>query len=413
MQEQSLTALNRPITCVSTYQSSLSITCNNAIEFCFQSEFGDALGWKEFRKKLLESSDIEERFLSERWVANHYRWIVWKQASLERKFPHVCKGEYLNPRSVLEQLKKRYKREVGDGARSALRLVLEGDSPPNLLMVLVVNSVIKIENGSADKTLKKENEIAPQQSGSTTYSIQMELSDGWYCIRAMFDNSVANLLENNVLQVGMKIAVQQSQLVNWTSGINPLDCACNNVHDFSSGNSDPKLLISKNSSRITAWDMKLGFQRRKFFTMDLSTFDPLGGVTGCVEVLVERVYPMVYVERHEDGTSTFRSETGERHAQENFERRISSLAMNQNSSINGGNSASIGGVMHKRNVNPIFQADVIDAKNGMRHSASITFWKASEELRTKLMETRRWRFFGLIPSNRGSDNDESLALSIS
>ena len=27
--------------------------------------------------------------------------------------------------------------------------------------------------------------------------------------------------------------------------------------------------------------------------------------------------------------------------------------------------------MHKRNVNPIFQADVIDAKNGMRHSASI------------------------------------------
>ena len=70
--------------------------------------------------------------------------------------------------------------------------------------------------------------------------------------------------------------------------------------------------------------------------MDLSTFDPLGGVTGCVEVLVERVYPMVYVERHEDGTSTFRSETGERHAQENFERRISSLAMNQNSSINGG-----------------------------------------------------------------------------
>ena len=61
--------------------------------------------------------------------------------------------------------------------------------------------------------------------------------------------------------------------------------------------------------------------------------------------------------------------------------------------------------MHKRNVNPIFQADVIDAKNGVRHSASITFWKASEELRTKLMETRRWRFFGLIPSNRGSDND--------
>ena len=210
MQEQNLTALNRPITCVSTYQSSLSITCNNAIEFCFQSEFGDALGWKEFRKKLLESSDIEEKFLSERWVANHYRWIVWKQASLERKFPHVCKGEFLNPRSVLEQLKKRYKREAGDGARSALRLVLEGDSPPNRLMVLVVNNVIKIKKCSVDDTLQKENEVAPQQRGSTIRSIQMELSDGWYCIRAMFDNSVANLLENNVLQVGMKIAVQQS-----------------------------------------------------------------------------------------------------------------------------------------------------------------------------------------------------------
>ena len=168
----------------------------------FNQNLAIRLAGKSLEKKLLESSDIEEKFLSERWVANHYRWIVWKQASLERKFPHVCKGEFLNPRSVLEQLKKRYKREVGDGARSALRLVLEGDSPPNLLMVLVVNSVIKIENGSADKTLKKENEIAPQQRGSTTYSIQMELSDGWYCIRAMFDNSVAKLLENNVLVSG-------------------------------------------------------------------------------------------------------------------------------------------------------------------------------------------------------------------
>ena len=52
-------------------------------------------------------------------------------------------------------------------------------------------------------------------------------------------------------------------------------------------------------------------------------------------MLVERVYPMVYVERHEDGTSSFRSETGERHAQENFERRISSQVMNENPSING------------------------------------------------------------------------------
>ena len=117
--------------------------------------------------------------------------------------------------------------------------------------------------------------------------------------------SVANLLENNVLQVGMKIAVQQSQLVNWTSGINLLDCTCNNVHDFSSGNSDPKLLISK-IAHYYGMGYEVRLSEEKVFTMDLSTFDPLGGVTVCVEVLVECI-PWS-CQRHEDGTSTFRSD---------------------------------------------------------------------------------------------------------
>lgn len=46
------------------------------------------------------------------WVENHYRWIVWKLAALERFFPEKLGGKYLTPNRVLEQLKYRYEREI-------------------------------------------------------------------------------------------------------------------------------------------------------------------------------------------------------------------------------------------------------------------------------------------------------------
>lgn len=43
-----------------------------------------------------------------RWVANHYRWIVWKLACYERCYPAKTVGKFLTISNVLEELKYRY-----------------------------------------------------------------------------------------------------------------------------------------------------------------------------------------------------------------------------------------------------------------------------------------------------------------
>lgn len=41
------------------------------------------------------------------WVANHYKWIVWKFACYERGYPAKTAGKYLTVSNVLEELKYR------------------------------------------------------------------------------------------------------------------------------------------------------------------------------------------------------------------------------------------------------------------------------------------------------------------
>lgn len=68
------------------------------------------------KQNLIGISEIEAAFhsmpgvhcnlLPDRWIKNHYKWIVWKLASYERSFPEQFK-DCLNPENVIEQLKYR------------------------------------------------------------------------------------------------------------------------------------------------------------------------------------------------------------------------------------------------------------------------------------------------------------------
>lgn len=54
---------------------------------------------------------MDPKLITEEWVYNHYRWIVWKQASMERSFPEMMGSLSLTPEQVLLHLKYRYIRE--------------------------------------------------------------------------------------------------------------------------------------------------------------------------------------------------------------------------------------------------------------------------------------------------------------
>lgn len=59
-------------------------------------------------RALCDTPGVDPKLISEEWVYNHYRWIVWKQASMERSFPGTMGSLCLTPEQVLLQLKYRY-----------------------------------------------------------------------------------------------------------------------------------------------------------------------------------------------------------------------------------------------------------------------------------------------------------------
>ena len=57
--------------------------------------------------QLLQAAGADTEHCSEAWVANHYRWIVWKLACYERRLPQQLAGRMLTVPIVLDQLKYR------------------------------------------------------------------------------------------------------------------------------------------------------------------------------------------------------------------------------------------------------------------------------------------------------------------
>ena len=59
-----------------------------------QVVFSDAsnIDLEAITNALRNSPGVNGGKVSEEWVKNHYRWIIWKLASLERRFPNKCAG---------------------------------------------------------------------------------------------------------------------------------------------------------------------------------------------------------------------------------------------------------------------------------------------------------------------------------
>lgn len=93
---------------------------------------------EEFYDKL-----IDEGFkCSKEWVSQHYRLLVWKYASYERRLAKY-KGAFC-VKKIYEALKKRFQVEIGEGRRSILKAIIDGDEHANKRMVLCVG-IIKQE----------------------------------------------------------------------------------------------------------------------------------------------------------------------------------------------------------------------------------------------------------------------------
>ena len=43
----------------------------------------------------LTSPGVDPRLISEKWIRNHYRWIVWKLSAYEKSYPHLFAKKYV------------------------------------------------------------------------------------------------------------------------------------------------------------------------------------------------------------------------------------------------------------------------------------------------------------------------------
>ncbi|KAM8852937.1 breast cancer type 2 susceptibility protein [Synchiropus picturatus] len=248
-------------------------------------------GKVEFYRALCDTPGVDPKLISQEWVFNHYRWVVWKLASLERSFPHTMCSCCLTPEQVLLQLKYRYDVEVDNSRRPALRRIMEKDDTSAKTLVLCVCGVV---SRGHSPTKQRVSEVKAPQDGSR-YAV-VWLTDGWYSIKAQLDEPLTAMLHKGRLAVGGKLIINGAQMLGSHEACSPLEAP-----------ESLMLKISANSVRPARWDTKLGFYKDpRPFTLPLASLFHNGGPVGCVDVVVLRIYPTQWMERTNGGSVVFR-----------------------------------------------------------------------------------------------------------
>ncbi|NXI99931.1 BRCA2 protein, partial [Psophia crepitans] len=250
-------------------------------------------GKKEFYRALCDTPGVDPKLITETWVYNHYRWIVWKLAAMEVSFPHEFANRCLTPETVLLQLKYRYDLEVDKSKRSAIKKITERDDAAGKTLVLCISKIISL-NAVVSPTSSNKNV-------ESKAAAIIEVTDGWYGIRALLDPPLKAFLRRRQLTVGQKIIVHGAELVGSHNGCMPLEAPDSLM-----------LKISANSTRCARWHAKLGFHRDpRPFPLPLSSLYSEGGAVGCIDVVIQRTYPIQWMEKTSTGSYVFRNSRAE------------------------------------------------------------------------------------------------------
>uniref|UniRef100_A0A8C3WKJ3 BRCA2 DNA repair associated n=1 Tax=Catagonus wagneri TaxID=51154 RepID=A0A8C3WKJ3_9CETA len=252
-------------------------------------------GKEEFYRALCDTPGVDPKLISRVWVYNHYRWIIWKLAAMEFAFPKEFANRCLNPERVLLQLKYRYDMEIDRSRRSAIKKIMERDDTAAKTLVLCVSEIIALSTNIYETSSSKTSSVDTTEVG------MVELTDGWYAIKAQIDPPLSALLKNGKLTVGQKIIIHGAELVGSPDACTPLEAP-----------ESLMLKISANSTRPARWYAKLGFSPDpRAFPLPLSSLFSDGGNVACVDIIIQRAYPIQWMEKTSSGLYIFRNEREE------------------------------------------------------------------------------------------------------
>jgi breast cancer 2 susceptibility protein len=249
-----------------------------------------SLGATDDYRHALAERRLDISCISDKWIINHTRWIIWKVASVERRFLHLVNKNYLNFDRIVEKLTYRFDREFMRGQRSPLRMILNRDISATTMIVLCVAKIIQPTEGSG-------------------FLWSLELTDGWYSVTASLDMPLSYFVEHGRVAVGRKLLLSNATLVGFEEGVDPLDPS----YDTMDRQASPVLRVASNSTRLARWDAKLGFVRPTPATLasegllrveKISDVLVGGGRVPFIDLLVVRRYPVLYREKKSSSTTS-------------------------------------------------------------------------------------------------------------
>jgi breast cancer 2 susceptibility protein len=287
------------------HKTTIDVNSTNATSLRFHKDTGlpayflgdhvssDGLGGANAMRHALSLCCGGTEVLCDRWFLNHSRWIIWKLASIERRFPNEAGGQHLSFQRLIDQLKYRYEKEVRCGMRSSVRKVLNKDVSSTTTMILCVSMIHATEEGS---------KASSSTHGRSQHTI-IELTDGWYGVKAVVDGQMKAKLEKGIIQPGTKIVVCNAILIGAGDGVDPLDGS----YDSMNPEIPIYMILSSNATRLAAWNSRLGFvkptkecvaNQGALKCRRLSDIVIGGGVVPSIDLLVCRVYPLLHFERN-------------------------------------------------------------------------------------------------------------------
>ncbi|KAM5535834.1 hypothetical protein V8D89_010452 [Ganoderma adspersum] len=224
---------------------------------------------------------------TQQWVTNHYGLILWKLAGmvcLEPERERNSKTKRWCWPEVMRQLRYRYERELNGGSRPALRMISTEDAPAACPMVLCVSSIVMWAPAVVDG---EGRPVDPHP--------ELEVTDGWYRLRARVDRPLARAVRRGIIGVGTKLAVAGAKL----GGDRKEACEILEAYD------NTYLDLSGNSTHLAPWHAKLGFVKDPFIAT-LDSLTPDGGRVPAMDLIITKAYPIAYLEfvKNEDGTTT-------------------------------------------------------------------------------------------------------------
>ncbi|KAF8527565.1 hypothetical protein BU17DRAFT_39718 [Hysterangium stoloniferum] len=210
--------------------------------------------------------------VTKEWVDNHWSLILWKMIGMACLEPEKIAKKW-SWDEVMRQLHMRYQRELAGSSRPALRLITTQDAPPSGPIVLCISNIFW-----TDEHIDDAGQSVPAHP-------ELEITDGWYRLRAKVDESLARAARNKVLRTGRKIACSGARL----------DSSKKDPMEILEAYDSVRLILSGNSTHLASWHTSLGFQSTPFVAT-LRSLTPDGGGVPLLDLIITNIYPIAFIE---------------------------------------------------------------------------------------------------------------------